>query len=137
MVAGTRDAILMVEGEANFISGDDLIEAIDLAHKSMMPLIEMQDQLREKMGKPKWTVNVAEVPADLKDEIRAAIVKDLTEALSMEKKLERGARLKGRLRPAPPELPPGGREGGEEGVRRDNERGHEEVPLRDREEDRW
>ena len=105
VVAGTKDAILMVEGEANFISGDDLIEAIDLAHKSMMPLIEMQEQLREKMGKPKWTVNVAEVPADLKDQIRAAVMKDLTEALSVEKKLERGARLEASTTSTSPTIP--------------------------------
>ncbi len=72
VVAGAKDAILMVEGEAQFISGDDLIEAIDLAHKSMIPLIEMQEQLRERVGKAKWTVNVVAVPAELKEEIRAA-----------------------------------------------------------------
>ena len=94
VVAGTKDAILMVEGEAQFISGDDLIEAIDLAHKSMIPLIEMQEQLRERAGKPKWTVNVTAVPAELKEEIKAAIETDVTEALSTEMKLERGAKLK-------------------------------------------
>ena len=59
----------MVEGEAQFISGDDLIEAIDLAHKSMVPLIEMQEQLRERVGKTKWTVEVAAVPAESKEEV--------------------------------------------------------------------
>lgn len=94
VVAGTKDAILMVEGEAQFISGDDLIEAIDLAHKSMIPLIEMQEQLRERVGKAKWTVSVAAVPAELKEEIRAAMEKDVAEALATEMKLERGAKLK-------------------------------------------
>jgi polyribonucleotide nucleotidyltransferase len=94
VVAGTRDAILMVEGEARFISGDDLIEAIDLAHKSMIPLIEMQEQLREKVGKPKWTVDVVPVPAELKEQIRSAMEADLAEALSTEMKLERAAKLR-------------------------------------------
>ena len=94
VVAGTKDAILMVEGEANFIDGDDLIEAIDQAHKSMAPLIEMQEQLNERIGKPKWTVTLADVPAGLKEEIRAAIVKDLSEALSVERKRERASRLR-------------------------------------------
>ena len=94
VVAGTKDAILMVEGEAQFISGDGLIEAIDLAHKSMLPLIEMQEQLRERAGKPKWTVEAVEAPADIKEEIRAVIEKEIAEALSTEMKLDRGARLK-------------------------------------------
>jgi polyribonucleotide nucleotidyltransferase len=94
VVAGTRDAILMVEGEAQFISGDDLIEAIDLAHKNIISLVEMQEQLQAKVGKPKWTVNVTPVPADLKEQIRAAMEKDLADALSTEMKLERAAKLK-------------------------------------------
>ena len=94
VVAGTKDAILMVEGGANFIEGEALIEAIDLAHRSMMPLIEMQEQLAQKAGKEKWPVTVVGVPQELKEEIRAAMEKDLKEAFSVVKKQERGQRLK-------------------------------------------
>jgi polyribonucleotide nucleotidyltransferase len=48
----------MVEGEANFVKGTDLIEAIEFGHQAMMPLIEIQEQLREKIGKPKREVPV-------------------------------------------------------------------------------
>ena len=70
VVAGSRDAIMMVEGGAGFIEGDALIEAIDLAHRSMMPLIEMQEQLAQKVGKKKWAVKVVEVPVELKESVR-------------------------------------------------------------------
>ncbi len=93
VVAGSRDAIMMVEGGAKFISGSDLIEAIELAHKTMMPIIEMQEQLREKAGKEKWQVTPVEVPPELKAEIHAAIEKDLAEAFSIDPKLERQAKL--------------------------------------------
>jgi polyribonucleotide nucleotidyltransferase len=93
VVAGTRDAIMMVEGGADFIEGDALIEAIDFAHKSMLPLIEMQEKLAEKVGTPKWTVSAVSVPAELKEEIKAAMLKDLTEALSIAKKQDRGQRI--------------------------------------------
>ena len=66
VVAGSRDAIMMVEGGAEFMAGPDLIEAIDFAHRSMMPLIEMQEQLREKAGKQKWQVTESIVPGNLK-----------------------------------------------------------------------
>ncbi len=93
ILAGSREAILMVEGEAGFIKGEDLIEAIDLAHRSLMPLIDMQEQLRAKVGKEKWPVKPAGAPQELKAEIRSAIQKDLIEAFSIAGKRERGDRL--------------------------------------------
>ena len=94
VVAGSKDAIMMVEGGADFIEGDALIEAIDLAHRSMMPLIEMQEKLAQKVGKKKWPVNVVEVPVELKERIREALVPDLTQAFAIAKKQERGQRLR-------------------------------------------
>ena len=93
ILAGTREAILMVEGGAGFIKGEDLIEAIDLAHRSLIPLIEMQEQLRAKVGKEKWPVKPAGAPQELKAEIRGVAQKDLTEAFSIANKRERGDRL--------------------------------------------
>ncbi|MHB8109838.1 MAG: polyribonucleotide nucleotidyltransferase [Syntrophorhabdaceae bacterium] len=92
VVTGTRDAIIMVEGEAHFVKGTDLIEAIEFGHQAMMPLIEMQEQLREKIGKPKREIPV---PLDVeakKKEIRAAIEKDLIESFAIRAKLTRYAR---------------------------------------------
>ena len=94
VVAGSKDAIMMVEGGADFIEGGALIEAIDLAHKSMMPLIEMQEKLAQKAGKKKWPMSVAEAPAGLKERIRDALVPDLAEVFAVPKKLERGQKLR-------------------------------------------
>lgn len=93
ILAGTREAILMVEGEAHFIKGEDLIEAIDLAHRSLIPLLDMQEQLRAKIGKEKRPVKPAGAPQELKTEIRSVAQKDLTEAFSIPNKRERGDRL--------------------------------------------
>ncbi|HNT43547.1 MAG TPA: polyribonucleotide nucleotidyltransferase, partial [Syntrophorhabdaceae bacterium] len=60
IVTATRDAIIMVEGEAHFVKGTDLIEAIEFGHQAMMPLIEMQERLREKIGKQKRQIPVPE-----------------------------------------------------------------------------
>ncbi len=47
----------MVEGEAKFVSGEDLIEAIiHFSHQILVPLIEIQEQLKEKVGRQKWDV---------------------------------------------------------------------------------
>jgi len=89
VVTGTRDAIIMVEGEAHFVKGTDLIEAIEFGHRSMMPLIEMQEKLRDKVGKVKRQVAVAENLDDRKKEVREAIEKDLIESFAIKAKLER------------------------------------------------
>ncbi len=53
VVAGTRDAIMMVEAGVKILPEDVMAEAIMFAHRSIAPLIDMQDELREKVGKPK------------------------------------------------------------------------------------
>lgn len=94
VVTGMKDAIVMVEGAANFVAGADLIEAIEFAHESLAPLIEVQERLREKAGKPKWFVPVDEKPVLLKNEIKDIVEKELVDAFSISGKLERGNKIK-------------------------------------------
>ncbi len=53
IVSGTRDAIMMVEAGAKILPEPVMAEAILFAHRSLQPLIDLQDQLREAVGKPK------------------------------------------------------------------------------------
>ncbi|MEW6263699.1 MAG: polyribonucleotide nucleotidyltransferase [Thermodesulfobacteriota bacterium] len=53
IVAGSRDAVVMVEGGANEASEEELLEAIFFAHQELMPLLEMQEELKAALGKPK------------------------------------------------------------------------------------
>ena len=53
MVSGTRDAIMMVEAGAKILPEDVMAEAILFAHRALRPLIDLQEQLREAVGKPK------------------------------------------------------------------------------------
>lgn len=50
IVAGTRNGILMVEGESKFISEADALGILKFAHESMMAFFDMQEELREKTG---------------------------------------------------------------------------------------
>ena len=54
-LAGTADAILMVECGANELPEALMVEALDFAHKSLQPMIELQNQMRAQLGKPKST----------------------------------------------------------------------------------
>jgi polyribonucleotide nucleotidyltransferase len=92
VVVGTKDAILMVEGEARFISGGDLIEAIQFGHQNIIPLVEMQEALQAKAAKPQWPVKTPEDVTELKKEIRTKVEQDLLGSFAIKNKLERGER---------------------------------------------
>ncbi|HEY7131415.1 MAG TPA: polyribonucleotide nucleotidyltransferase, partial [Candidatus Limnocylindrales bacterium] len=53
VVSGTRDAIMMVEAGAKLLPEDVMAEAILFGHRAIQPLIDLQEQLREAVGKPK------------------------------------------------------------------------------------
>jgi len=60
VVAGTRDAVTMVESGSSMLSEDEMLRAIDVGHAEIRRLVEMQDRLVEKAGKPKREVPAAE-----------------------------------------------------------------------------
>jgi len=68
-IAGTKDAILMVECGANEIPEDVMVAALELGHKSMQPLIELQLKMREEVGKPKREVKFAVPDADIRKKV--------------------------------------------------------------------
>jgi polyribonucleotide nucleotidyltransferase len=55
-IAGSKDAILMVECGADEVPNDVMVEALELGHKSIQPLIELQMQMAAEIGKPKREV---------------------------------------------------------------------------------
>jgi len=89
VITGNREAIIMVEGEANFVSGEELIEAIHFGHQNLLPLIEIQEQLREKVGRKKWDIVVDNKLDSLVQELKGKAEADLLSAFSVTGKLER------------------------------------------------
>lgn len=68
-IAGTKDAILMVECGANEIPEDVMVAALELGHKSIQPLIELQLKMREEVGKPKREVTLFMPAEDIKTKV--------------------------------------------------------------------
>ena len=64
-IAGTKDAILMVECGANEIPEDVMVDALELGHKSIQPLIELQLKMAAEIGKPKREAIVTSANEDL------------------------------------------------------------------------
>jgi polyribonucleotide nucleotidyltransferase len=89
-VAGTRNGILMVEGETKFITEAEVLEALKFAHKSMMPLFDMQDELRSKFGAPaKREFVPATIDAEFDQPVRSFLTSKIQAALKIREKNDR------------------------------------------------
>jgi polyribonucleotide nucleotidyltransferase len=73
-IAGTKDAILMVECGASELPEALMVEALDFGHQALQPLIDLQNQMREALGKPKnETYPKFAVPAEVTAAVREKI----------------------------------------------------------------
>jgi len=89
IVAGTEDAILMVEAGAREIPEAEILDALDIAHEEIRKLCAIQRELAEKAGKPKLEVKPPEVDPDLLQQIKDSHYDKLDAATQVEDKLER------------------------------------------------
>ncbi len=88
VVAGTKDAVLMVESEANGLTEEEMLNAVKFGHEGFVPVIQMIEDLAKECRKPEWVVekkDLSEVKKKLEDEFTA----DLTKAFSIRDKQER------------------------------------------------
>lgn len=92
IVAGTRQGILMVEGESRFVSEEDVLAALKFAHQSLTPLFNAQDELREKTGsKAKRPFTPAQIEGGFKKAAEDFLKPKIDAALSMRVKQDRYA----------------------------------------------
>ncbi|MBG56356.1 MAG: polyribonucleotide nucleotidyltransferase [Deltaproteobacteria bacterium] len=88
-MAASKDAILMVEGEANNVSESVMLDALWYGHKEIQPIITMQEELMKSVGKKKRSVEAPVTDTELKNKIEAAASDRLKKALSIKDKQER------------------------------------------------
>ena len=81
MVAGTKEAIAMVECGADEVSEEVMVKALDLAHKSIQPIIELQEQMAREIGKEKRDVDVATIEDDLIEQVKTSVRDRMLEIL--------------------------------------------------------
>lgn len=93
VVAGTRDAIMMVEGNANEVPEDLLLEAIMFAHREIQRLVEFQDPIIAELGQEKMEVIAPETDEEMEQSIREYSVPLLEEAVRNPDKLAREASM--------------------------------------------
>lgn len=90
-VAGTKDAINMVESGAKELSEEVMLEALLKGHEAIQELITFQEDIVRAVGKEKADVELLQVDADLQKEIVAQYNADLQQAVQVEEKLAREA----------------------------------------------
>lgn len=94
VVAGSKDAIVMVEGGGQVVPEEVMLEAIFFAHEGLQPILQMQSELRETIGTSRRVI-----PEVVEDEIlKARIIEiaggDLRQAITIAAKMERAERLR-------------------------------------------
>jgi polyribonucleotide nucleotidyltransferase len=93
VVAGTREAVLMVESEARELPEDIMLGAVLYAHQEMQAVIQVIDELAREVGKPRWEWQAAPLNEALADALKAQIGEALDAAYRTTDKQQRVAQL--------------------------------------------
>ena len=89
VVAGTDDAIMMVEGGARELSEDQMLEALSIAHGEIKKLVALQRDLAERIGKPKRPVKTVAIDKELKAQVAELVMDRLRSSIIIPNKMER------------------------------------------------
>ena len=92
-VAGTKDAINMVEAGARFVSEDDMWEALKFGHAEIIKLCEFQEEIVKECGKEKYHVELFHVDPEIEAQVKEYAEEKLIKAIRVEDKLERYAAI--------------------------------------------
>lgn len=93
VVAGSRDAVMMVEGEAQFLSEQEMLDAIFFGHTSLQPLIELQSKLAALVGLSKREFSMPVIDEALMAKVTAIAEPGVEKAVKIRTKQERYAAL--------------------------------------------
>jgi len=88
VVAGTKDAVLMVESEASGLSEQIMLDAVKFGHEKFVPVVEAIEKLVKDCGKEKWVVEKKDL-SELEEKISKNFTKDITEAFAIRDKQQR------------------------------------------------
>ena len=88
-VAGTKDAINMVEASANEVTEDVMLEAIMFAHEEIKRLVAFQEEIQQAAGKTKMEVKLVTLDEDLTAELNETAKDRMIEAIQTHEKLQR------------------------------------------------
>lgn len=88
-VAGTKDAINMVESSAKEVSEEDMLDALMFGHEAIKELISFEEQIIEEVGKPKKEYPIIKIDEEINSKVRDMITVKMLNAIQIEEKLAR------------------------------------------------
>jgi len=89
VVAGSKDAVVMVEGGGHFVKEEDMLDAIFFGHKALQPIIDLQAELKEAVGLPKRAVSAIKIDEGLVGQVEKMAAERIEKAVRIAKKLDR------------------------------------------------
>ena len=92
VVAGTKDAVLMVESEAKGLTEEEMLNAVKFGHDAFVPIIEMIEQLAKECKKPDWIVEKKDL-SDVKKKLEEEFTSDLKKAFATRDKKDRSNKI--------------------------------------------
>ena len=92
-VAGTKDAICMVEAGAREIDEKTMLKALMFAHENIKKLCEFEQQIIDEIGVPKIELEKAKIDADLQKKVEEFATEDMLKAIQIKDKLEKYAKI--------------------------------------------
>jgi polyribonucleotide nucleotidyltransferase len=92
-LSGSRDAIVMVEGGAQVVPEEEILEALFAGHEAIQPLLQIQEDIRREIGKPKRHVPLAQLDHAVARRVEDLALTKLRQALEVPEKLERYKRI--------------------------------------------
>ncbi len=93
VVAGTENAVLMVESEADQLSEEVMLGAVLFGHEQMQVAIQSINELAEEVGNPSWDWTAPEKDASIAEKVAAACATDVTAAYTIADKMARQDRM--------------------------------------------
>lgn len=93
IVAGSKDAVVMMEGGAQEVSEEDMIGAIGFAHREMQPVLALQNEIASKFGKKKKEIAPPKTDDDLVNKVKGMLSGKLKEVVTIPTKQERYAAI--------------------------------------------
>jgi len=92
VVAGTKEAVLMVESEANGLTEEEMLKAVKFGHEGFVPVIKMIEDLAKECRKPEWTVEKKDL-SEVKKKLEVTFTDDLKKAFATRDKQDRSNQI--------------------------------------------
>ena len=92
VVAGTKDAVLMVESEAKGLTEEEMLNAVKFGHENFVPIIKMIEDLAKECRKPDWEIEKKDL-TEIRKKLESEFTEDLKKAFSTRDKQDRSNQI--------------------------------------------